>query len=99
VLTVVYLIFDEGYTASSGDGLVREDLCTEAIRLERLLAELMPDEPEVTGLLALLARRWLASKWHANSPRIDIRSPSAVDPVTSQKITAPQPAQPAIARV
>ena len=69
MLTVVYLIFDEGYTASSGDGLVREDLCTEAIRLERLLAELMPDEPEVTGLLALLARRWLASKWHANSPK------------------------------
>src|SRR6202007_3287041 len=47
VLAVVYLIFNEGYTASSGDRLVREDLCTEAIRLGRLLAELMPDEPEV----------------------------------------------------
>jgi RNA polymerase sigma-70 factor (ECF subfamily) len=54
VLAVVYLIFNEGYSASSGDRLVREDLCTEAIRLGRLLAELMPDEPEVTGLLALM---------------------------------------------
>jgi RNA polymerase sigma-70 factor, ECF subfamily len=54
VLAVVYLIFNEGYTASSGDRLVREDLCLEAIRLGRLLAELMPDEPEVMGLLALM---------------------------------------------
>ncbi|WP_240759164.1 RNA polymerase sigma factor [Phytoactinopolyspora endophytica] len=54
VLAVVYLIFNEGYTASSGDQLVRADLCTEAIRLGRLLAELMPDEPEVMGLLALM---------------------------------------------
>ena len=54
VLAVVYLIFNEGYTASSGDRLVREDLCAEAIRLGRLLAELMPDEPEVAGLLALM---------------------------------------------
>jgi RNA polymerase sigma-70 factor, ECF subfamily len=54
VLAVVYLIFNEGYTASSGDELVREDLCAEAIRLGRLLAALMPDEPEVAGLLALM---------------------------------------------
>ncbi|HEV7977519.1 RNA polymerase sigma factor [Amycolatopsis sp.] len=54
VLAVVYLVFNEGYTASSGDRLVREDLCAEAIRLGRLLAELMPDEPEVLGLLALM---------------------------------------------
>ena len=54
VLAVIYLVFNEGYTASSGDRLVREDLCAEAIRLARLLAELMPDEPEVMGLLALL---------------------------------------------
>jgi RNA polymerase sigma-70 factor, ECF subfamily len=54
VLAVVYLIFNEGYTASSGDRLVRDELCTEAIRLGRLLAELMPDEPEVMGLLALM---------------------------------------------
>jgi RNA polymerase sigma-70 factor, ECF subfamily len=54
VLAVIYLIFNEGYTASSGDRLVRGDLCAEAIRLARLLAGLMPDEPEVMGLLALL---------------------------------------------
>ena len=54
VLAVVYLIFNEGYVPSSGDLPVREDLCTEAIRLGRLLSELMPDEPEVTGLLALM---------------------------------------------
>jgi RNA polymerase sigma-70 factor (ECF subfamily) len=54
VLAVVYLIFNEGYTASSGAGLVRDDLCREAIRLGRLLAQLMPDEPEVLGLLALM---------------------------------------------
>jgi RNA polymerase sigma-70 factor, ECF subfamily len=54
VLAVVYLIFNEGYAASSGPSLIRDDLCAEAIRLARLLAELMPDEPEVLGLLALL---------------------------------------------
>jgi RNA polymerase sigma-70 factor (ECF subfamily) len=54
VLAVVYLVFNEGYTASSGDRLTRDDLCAEAIRLGRLLAELMPDEPEVMGLLGLM---------------------------------------------
>lgn len=54
VLAVVYLIFNEGYAASSGAALVRADLCREAIRLGRLLAGLMPDEPEVLGLLALM---------------------------------------------
>jgi RNA polymerase sigma-70 factor (ECF subfamily) len=54
VLAVVYLIFTEGHTASSGDRLVRGELCTEAIRLARLLARLMPDDPEVLGLLALV---------------------------------------------
>jgi RNA polymerase sigma-70 factor (ECF subfamily) len=54
VLAVVYLIFNEGYIAGSGDRLVREDLCAEAIRLERILADLMPEEPEVMGLLALM---------------------------------------------
>jgi len=54
VQSVIYLIFNEGYTASSGDRLVREDLCAEAMRLGRLLANLMPDEPEVMGLLALM---------------------------------------------
>ncbi|WP_370949943.1 RNA polymerase sigma factor [Amycolatopsis sp. cg5] len=54
VLAVLYLIFNEGYTASSGPSLIRDDLCAEAIRLARLLAELMPGEPEVQGLLALM---------------------------------------------
>ena len=54
VLAAVYLTFSEGHTATAGDDLVRADVCAEAIRLARLLAELMPDEPEVIGLLALL---------------------------------------------
>jgi RNA polymerase sigma-70 factor (ECF subfamily) len=54
VLAVVYLIFNEGYAASSGDNLARDDLSAEAVRLGRLLAALMPDEPEVLGLLALM---------------------------------------------
>ena len=54
VLAAVYLIFNEGYTASAGDTLVRGELCAEAIRLGRLLRELMPEEPEVLGLLALM---------------------------------------------
>jgi RNA polymerase sigma-70 factor (ECF subfamily) len=54
VLAVVYLVFNEGHTASEGDALTRGALCREAIRLGRLLAELMPDEPEVLGLLALM---------------------------------------------
>jgi RNA polymerase sigma-70 factor, ECF subfamily len=53
VLAVVYLIFNEGYAATAGS-LLRLDLCAEAIRLARVLAELMPDEPEAQGLLALL---------------------------------------------
>src|SRR5690606_23521443 len=54
VLAVVYLIFNEGYRASAGEQLARPDLCAEAIRLGRLLAEAMPDGPEVRGLRALM---------------------------------------------
>jgi RNA polymerase sigma-70 factor, ECF subfamily len=54
VLAAIYLIFNEGYTATTGPNLVRTDLSAEAIRLARLLFELMPDEPEAAGLLALM---------------------------------------------
>jgi RNA polymerase sigma-70 factor (ECF subfamily) len=54
VLSVVYLVFNEGYTATAGERLAREELTAEAIRLGRVLAALMPDEPEVLGLLALM---------------------------------------------
>src|SRR5207249_6039217 len=54
VLYVLYLIFNEGYSASAGESLLRRDLSSEAIRLGRVLVELMPDEPEAVGLLALM---------------------------------------------
>ncbi len=54
VLAVLYLVFNEGYWATDGERLTREDLSTEAIRLARMLGELLPDEPEVLGLLALM---------------------------------------------
>lgn len=54
VMLVVYLVFNEGYAASSGDARVRRELCSEAIRLGRLLCELMPEEREVRGLLSLM---------------------------------------------
>jgi RNA polymerase sigma-70 factor, ECF subfamily len=54
VLGVLYLMFNEGYTASAGAELIRRDLCAEAIRLARLLTRLLPDEPEAAGLLALM---------------------------------------------
>jgi RNA polymerase sigma-70 factor (ECF subfamily) len=54
VLSVLYLLFNEGYSATSGADLVRLNLCAEAIRLARTLTELMPDEPETLGLLALM---------------------------------------------
>jgi RNA polymerase sigma-70 factor (ECF subfamily) len=54
VLAVLYLLFNEGYSATAGADLVRTNLCEEAIRLARTLVELMPDEPEALGLLALL---------------------------------------------
>jgi len=54
VLKVLYLIFNEGYAASSGDALIRRELCAEAIRLTRIVVALLPDAPEATGLLALM---------------------------------------------
>ncbi len=67
VLSVLYLIFNEGYSATAGDALIRRELCAEAIRLGRLLAGLMPDEPEVEGLLALMLLH-------------DARRPARLDP-------------------
>ncbi len=54
VLRVLYLVFNEGYAASSGDSLIRRELCAEAIRLARVVVSLLPDEPEARGLLALM---------------------------------------------
>jgi RNA polymerase sigma-70 factor (ECF subfamily) len=54
VLAVVYLVFNEGYAASSGDALIRKELCAEAIRLARVVVSLLPDEPEAAALLALM---------------------------------------------
>ena len=105
VLAVVYLIFTEGHTATSGERLVRADLCAEAIRLGRLLAELMPDEPEVTGLLALMllteARR--AARTTADGELVLLadqdRSPLGPGadrrgPGPGAALPAPQPARP-----
>ena len=54
VLEVIYLIFNEGYSATSGEDWVRPSLCQDALRLGRIVAELAPNEPEVHGLVALM---------------------------------------------
>src|SRR5206468_11426125 len=54
VLEVIYLVFNEGYSATAGDDWMRPALCEDALRLGRILAELAPDEPEVLGLVALM---------------------------------------------
>ena len=77
VLAVVYLVFNEGYVATSGDSLDRVELTAEAIRLGRLLVELMPDEPEAVGLLALhAAHRVPASGPHRGGRRRSCGSPT-----------------------
>jgi RNA polymerase sigma-70 factor (ECF subfamily) len=76
VLTVIYLVFNEGYATTSGEALIRSDLCDEAVRLGRLLAQLMPDEPEVLGLLALMI---------LNDARRDARTDAAGDLVTLEE--------------
>jgi RNA polymerase sigma-70 factor (ECF subfamily) len=83
VLSVVYLIFNEGYGAAEGDRLVRGELCSEAIRLARLLAQLMPDDAEVGGLLALLlltdARRHARVDEHGGFVALDQQDRSRWD--------------------
>jgi RNA polymerase sigma-70 factor (ECF subfamily) len=83
VLSVVYLIFNEGYGAAEGDRLVRGELCSEAIRLARLLAQLMPDDAEVGGLLALLlltdARRHARVDEHGGFVALDEQDRSRWD--------------------
>ncbi len=83
VLAVVYLIFNEGYDAAAGDRLVRGELCSEAIRLGRLLAKLMPDEAEVLGLLALMllhdARRAARVDAHGRYVGLDLQDRSQWD--------------------
>lgn len=83
VLAVVYLVFNEGYEATSGDALLRPTLCAEAIRLARLVAELMPDEPEAAGLLALMllhdARRAARVDGHGDLVTLDAQDRSLWD--------------------
>ncbi len=71
VLEVIYLIFNEGYSATAGDDLIRPTLCEDALRLGRILAELTPNEPEVHGLVALMeiqASRTRARVTHTGEP-------------------------------
>jgi RNA polymerase sigma-70 factor (ECF subfamily) len=77
VLHVIYLVFNEGYYATSGDALVRGELCNEAIRLARLVHELLPGEPEVEGLLGLLLL-------------VDARRAARVDPTGDLVLLADQ---------
>ena len=88
VLEVIYLIFNEGYSATAGDDWMRPALCDEALRLGRILAELAPLEPEVHGLVALMeiqasrARARVGARWRADPPaRSEPRAVgSAADP-------------------
>ena len=105
VLAVVYLIFNEGHTASAGERLVRDDLCAEAIRLGRLLVELMPDEPEAAGPARAHAARSSRAARRARRPaatssssptrtaaRWD-RAPDRRGPGAGAPLPAPQPAR------
>ena len=72
VLEVIYLVFNEGYSATAGDRLMRQELCEDALRLGRILAELEPDQPEVHGLVALM---------EINASRSAARTDAAGEPV------------------
>jgi hypothetical protein len=101
VLQVLYLIFNEGYTTSSGPALQRADLTAEAIRLTRLLQHLLPDEAEVAGLLALMlltdARRAARTSSRPRSPRCTTRPPPPGPPTgrrSSRSTTSSPPSPP-----
>ena len=105
VLAVLYLIFTEGHTATSGGALVRSDLCAEAIRLARQLAELMPDEPEALGLLGADAARRVpprgadgarrfAGPARRAGPEPLGRRPGRAGPRPRPALPAPRPARP-----
>jgi predicted RNA polymerase sigma factor len=90
VMAVIYLIFNEGYTATAGEDWMRPELTNEAIRLARMLAELMPDEPEVHGLQALL--ELLASR---TSARVDAEGrPVLLDDREAASLTSNESEQP-----
>jgi RNA polymerase sigma-70 factor (ECF subfamily) len=92
VLRVVYLIYNEGHTAAAGDDLVRPGLCDEALRLARLLTELMPDDAETLGLLALLlltdARRAARTDADGDPVGLDEQDRSRWDPAAVAEGTA-----------
>lgn len=91
VMAVIYLIFNEGYSATSGTALVRRDLCAEAIRLGRILLQLLPGEPEVTGLLALMllqdSRRETRVDWSGNLVTLEEQDRSRWDRVEIEEGT------------
>src|SRR5207244_182176 len=98
VLAVVYLVFNEGYLASEGDQLVRGELCEEAIRLARLLVELMPDEAEAHGLLALVllteSRRAARTDEDGRRGRLADQDPSPRARSLARATTPPPPPWP-----
>ena len=94
VLTTIYLVYTEGHTAKTGDALARVDLTREAIRLGRVLVELMPDEPEAVGLLALMllteARQPTRTATDGSLIRLADQDPRALGPIADRRRTRPR---------
>ena len=89
VLQVVYLIFNEGYSATSGDDWLRPALCEDALRLGRILAELVPDEPEVHGLVALMEIQASRSRARCSTTSGSVTCPGTRTPPTGCRSAAP----------